>query len=121
MTDLRKLSSLPDDPGYWEDLEARFMADLGPRVRAKSERGPAPWTPRPAHAWGLGGLAAAAAVAAVLFVPARTSDAEAAAPNPAGLLRLPNDDPTLHAFIAAPEPPPVAALVLPRTVRDSND
>jgi hypothetical protein len=112
VTDLRNLSSLPDDREYWDDLEARVMADLGSKVRARTTTQPS-WAPLARGAWRLGGLAAAAAIATLLFAPARSADATAAIVNPAGLLRLPPGDPALRAFVQAAEPPPLAWLLLP--------
>ncbi|MGH7471550.1 MAG: hypothetical protein ACRENP_26660, partial [Longimicrobiales bacterium] len=91
MTDFRDLSRLPVDPSYWDDLEARIMADLGPRVQQGIAPGPAWWAPLASRAGALCALAFAASLAALLLVPARP-------PEPAvistGFLRLPQDERT---------------------------
>ena len=63
MSDLRDLSELPDDPAYWNGLEKRIVAGLGPRIQAA----PPWWAPLAARAWTLGGLAAAAVIVAMLL------------------------------------------------------
>jgi hypothetical protein len=118
MTDLRDLSRLPEDSGYWDGLEARIMADVGPHVRARADRRPVLLAPLASRAWGLGGLAAAATLVAVLLAPPRSSDG---GPASAGLLRLPTDDPTLRAFVSAPAPPPLVSLVVPRPPGSIDD
>jgi hypothetical protein len=109
MTEFRDLSRLPADQSYWDSLEARINAELAPLVRAAADRKPVWWRPLAARAWVLGGLAAAAAVAALLLVPSRSAGEPT---NPTGLLRPPDDDPALVAFLSAREPPDVAALML---------
>ena len=108
MSEFRELSKLPKDPEYWDRLEAKITAELGPLVRALPETRPEWWAPLATRAWALGGLAAAAGLAALFLVPPRTAPAAA----PAGLLRLP-DNPALVAFVSAPEPPSLAALMVP--------
>ena len=108
MSEFRELSKQPKDPEYWNRLEARITAELGPLVRALPETRPEWWAPLATRALALGGLAAAAALAALLLVPPR---ARPAAPT-TGLLRLP-DNPALIAFVSAPEPPKLASLMIP--------
>jgi hypothetical protein len=110
MTDLRGLSRLPDDPEYWSALEERVLDGL--RANAGSARA-GWWAPVAARAWGLGGLALAAGLAAVLLVPGRTTESPAI---PATLLGLP-DQPAVAAIIAAPQPPSIASLVAPALAR----
>ena len=110
MTEFRDLSRLPVDQTYWEDLEARIMADLGPQVRASRGTGETWLAPIAARAWRLGGLAIAAGLAALMLVPARAQERV----TPSGLLRLPSDDATIAAFVEAASPPAIASLVLPR-------
>jgi hypothetical protein len=107
MSDFRDLSELPDDEAYWDGLEQRIVAGLGPRVPARSD---AWWTPLAARAWTLGGLAAAAAIAALLLMPARD---EARPVTESSLLLLPNSDPAFVTFVSAPGPPTVGSLLLP--------
>jgi hypothetical protein len=114
MTESRDLSRLPVDQTYWDGLEAKIMADLGPLVRAAAEPRPTWFGPLAARAWRLSGLAIAAGVAALILAPPRLAESAAA---PTGLLRLPADDPTITAFVAAPAPPALASLVLPRSER----
>ena len=109
MTEFRDLSRLPVDQSYWDGLEAKITAELGPLVRQVGSRKPGWLSPLAARAWVLGGLAVAAAIAALLLVPSRSLDSTG---NPAGLLRLPENDPTLVAFVSAPVPPALAVLVL---------
>jgi len=109
MTELRDFSKVPDDAAWWDDLEARIMAELGPRVRAGERRRTEWWAPLAHRAWRLGGLAAAAGLVALLFAPARTHDAR---PTARGLLRLTTSDARLVPFVTADAPPPIAALVL---------
>jgi hypothetical protein len=111
MTELPEFSGLPDDAAYWDELEARIMANLGPRVRAGDVRREEWWAPIAAKAWGLGGLAAAAGLAAVLLVPSRTHAPEHAAAQ--GLLRLSIHDARLAPFVTSASPPSIATLVLP--------
>jgi hypothetical protein len=109
MTDYPPLSKLPEEQSYWDDLETRIMADLRPRVRAASERRPDWWKPLAARAWGLSGLAVAAGIAALALVPARGLEPETSV---TGILRLPDDDAAVTAFLSAPAPPALASLVL---------
>ena len=107
MSEFQELSKLPKDPEYWDRLEARITAELGPLVRGLPETRPEWWAPLATRALALGGLAAAAALAALLLVPPRTR------PTPTtGLLRLP-DNPALIAIVSAPEPPKLASLMIP--------
>jgi hypothetical protein len=108
MSEFPELSRLPKDRVYWDRLEARIVAELGPDVRALAVSRPDWWAPLARRAWALGALAAAAGLAALLLVPPRTPRVAPAT----GLLRLP-DNPALVAFVSAPEPPPLAALMLP--------
>ena len=110
MTDLRDLSRLPVDPGYWDDLAARITGELGPRVRDAARR-PAWWAPLAARAWPLGGLACAALLAALLLVPPRPAESTAAT---TGLLRPPPGDSAVAAFVRATAPPGLTSLVLRR-------
>jgi hypothetical protein len=109
MTEFRDLSRLPADQEYWDRLEARITADLAPAVHALGTSGPSWWAPVARRAWGLGGLAVAAGLAALLLVPSRAEDSTPAA----GLLRLPQDDPALIAFVSSPAPPALASLMMP--------
>jgi hypothetical protein len=111
VTEFRDLSRLPVDQTYWEDLEARIMADLGPRVREARAR-PTWFAPLAARAGRLGGFAIAAGVAALILMPSRPATPVGA---PIGLLRLPANDPTITAFVEAPAPPTIESLVLSRT------
>ena len=115
MSDLRDLSELPDDPAYWDGLEKRIVAGLGPRVQAAPTTW---WAPLAARAWTLGGLAAAAAVAALLLMPAR---AEPSVVTEAGLLLLPESDPAFVSFVSSPRPPAVGSLLLPGPRQGGND
>jgi hypothetical protein len=107
MTDPREFSRLPADARYWDGLEARIMEEMGPRVRAGAAQRVYWWTPLAARAWGLSGLAAAAAVAFLLLTPGRSPGIVS------GLLWRMPDDPALATFLSSTAPPPVAALVIP--------
>lgn len=111
MMDFRELSRLPKDPGYWKGLEERIVAELGPRVRDAAEARAGWWAPLAARAWSLGALAAAAGLAALLVLPPRAAERQA---SPAGLLRLPEDDPALAALLAGSEPPELASMLVAR-------
>ena len=111
------LSQLPKDPGYWNDLEKRIMSELGPQVRATPETATHWLAPLAARAWGLTGLAAAAAIAALLLIPPRKDEPRVSA----GLLTLPGSDPSFTSFVSASSPPPVGALLLPRTSGGRDD
>lgn len=111
MTDFRDLSRLPRDEGYWKALEERIVGELGPRVREARGARPGWWEPLATRAWSLGMLAAAAGLAALLVLPPRAPERPA---NPAGLLRLPEDDPALVAVLTAPRPPRLASMVIPQ-------
>ena len=115
MTEFRDLSRLPAEQRYWDDLEARITADLSPLIRDPNRRR-AWWTPLARRAWLLGGLAAAAAAAAVWLLPARPSSGIESV---GGMFRVPEGSPALVAFVAAPAPPAVAAVVLtpPEAIR----
>jgi hypothetical protein len=104
MSEFRELSRLPEDPEYWESLQARVMSGLPER----SPLGAAPrwWAPLADRAWGLGGLAAAAALAALLLVPDRPT------PDGLALLSLPAEAPEVRALVSAPAPPSIASLML---------
>ena len=115
MSDFRDLSELPGDQAYWDDLEQRIVGGLGPRAQAVPA---AWWAPLAARAWTLGGLAAAAAIAAIVLMPAR--DAGRASTEP-GLLLLPDSDPAFVSFVSAPRPPAVGSLLLPALARGQND
>jgi hypothetical protein len=114
MNEFRELSRLPEDQEYWDRLEARITADLAPAVHSLATQRPDWWAPVATRAWGLGGLAVAAGLAALLLVPARTLDA----PSPTGLLRVPDGDPATIAFLSAPAPPPLAFLMFPSSRSD---
>ncbi|MGH7503983.1 MAG: hypothetical protein ACREL7_19830 [Longimicrobiales bacterium] len=106
MSDLRDLSSLPHDRAYWDDLEARVLAGVG--AGAGGIEGPAWWMPLARRAWTLSGLAAASLVALLLV-----SRADRDHLDPAGLLRVPEGDPRVAAFLLSPAPPPIVSIVLP--------
>jgi hypothetical protein len=116
MTEWRDLSHLPEDSGYWNDLEKRIMSELGPQVRAVPATAPHWLAPLAARAWGLTGLAAAAAIAALLLVPPRKEQRVSV-----GLLTLPGSDPSFTSFVSASSPPPVGALLLPRISGGRDD
>ncbi|HJU64191.1 MAG TPA: hypothetical protein VJ596_00880 [Gemmatimonadaceae bacterium] len=109
MSDLRDLSRLPVDEKYWDDLEARIMSDLGPRVREGANARAGWLRPLGARAWTLGAIALAASVAALLLMPPRQPDD---AQRSSGVLGIPAKDPVVAAFVAAPEPPELGALML---------
>ena len=109
MSELRDLSKLPTDQAYWDRLEARITAELGPAVQTLSpSRTLDWWAPLSARAWALGGLAAAAGLAAILLLPARSPSP---APSTAGLFTLPGSDPATLALVSANEPPALASLL----------
>jgi hypothetical protein len=117
VSDERELSELPSDEAYWEGLETRIVSDLRPRVRdvaaanagAHAEpAGIAWWAPLAARALPLGGLAAAAAVATLLFASERVSRTDRSV----GILAIPDDDPAFSAFVLSPSPPPIASFVI---------
>ena len=87
------------------------MAELGPRVREAAEGRRGWWAPVAARAVPLAGLALAASIAALILVP-RAPEQEALSEK---LLRTPERDPTVAAFVSAPAPPPLVSLVLPST------
>ena len=106
MDDYRELSRLPDDEAYWDELEARVMSGLGPRVARTAEW----WAPLATRAYALGAIAVAAGVAALLLVPGRSAAPPAVG---AGLFRMPDDDPAFVAVLSAPAPPLLGTLLLP--------
>lgn len=113
MSELRDFSKLPDDPGYWSDLEARIVSAVSPpMVDAESDDW---WRPLARRAWGLGGLAAAAALAAVVLAPPRP-----AAPRPPLTTYFGSsiDDATVARFVAAPSPPQLTSLLADRLRED---
>ena len=112
MRDLRDLSKLPGDPGYWVELEARMRRGSG-AAGQRGSNGSGWWTPLATRAGVLSGLAIAAGIAALLLVPPRTRDGVT---NPTVLFRLP-DDPAMAAFLSSPTPPSLAAMMasLPRS------
>lgn len=112
MTDFRDLSRLPRDEGYWKALEERIVGELRPSVREAERARPRWWEPLATRAWSLGALAAAAGFAALLVLPPRTTERPV---NPAGLLRLPEDDPRLVALLTAPVPPQLGSMVIPNS------
>ena len=112
MTDFRDLSRLPRDDGYWKALEERIVGELGPRVHEVERARPRWWEPLATRAWSLGALAAAAGLAALLVLPPPAAERPV---NPAGLLRLPEDDPALVALLTAPAPPQLASMVIPNS------
>jgi hypothetical protein len=109
MTEFRDLSKLPTNQEYWNRLEARITGELAPTVHALASARPNWWTPVATRAWALGGLAVAAGIAALLLLPPRALED----PVPSGLLRMPDDDPALIAFVSAAEPPALASLMIP--------
>ena len=108
MTEFRELSKLPTDQAYWDRLEARITGELVPAVHALPSARPSWWAPVATRAWALGSLAIAAGIAALLLMPPRTPEDTI----PTGLLRMPDDDPALIAFVSAAEPPPLAVLMI---------
>jgi hypothetical protein len=113
MSDLRDLSKLPEDAAYWDELETRIVSGLGPRVPEAT----AWWRPLASSAWGLSALAAAAAIGAILLLPARNGERAVHA----GLLQLPASDPGFVKFVAAPAPPRAGTLLLPAREQNSHD
>jgi len=109
MRKLRELSKLPEDPAYWEQLEARIVT----RTQVAGTVEAAWWVPLAARATALGGLAIAAGIAALLLIPPRGSTRNS---NPTLLFRLP-DDPAMHVFLSSSRPPSLASLMasLPRS------
>ena len=105
MSEFRDLSTLPSDQAYWDRLEGQILT--GDAVRAVEAVGPGWWAPLASRALALGGLAAAAGIAALLLAPPRTSENPSATPT---LLRLP-DDPGMAAFLSSPEPPSLGSLM----------
>lgn len=105
MNELRDFSKLPDDPAYWSDLEARIVSAMSPEMDAADVW----WKPLARGAWGLGGLAAAAALATLLLAPAREP---APLPTSLSILGARVDDPTLARFIASPAPPQLSSLLV---------
>ncbi|MEX2283805.1 MAG: hypothetical protein WEE89_15070 [Gemmatimonadota bacterium] len=105
MSEYRDLSRLPEDQAYWDDLESRVMAGLQDEIIPAEPAGL--WAPLAGRALALGGLAAAAALAALLLVPARTTQQVMTA----GLLRLPENDPMVAAFVSAAAPPSLTTLM----------
>jgi hypothetical protein len=108
MTEFRELSKLPADQEYWDRLEARITGELAPAVHALASGRPDWWAPVARRAWALGGLAVAAGIAALLLLPPRSPEDAI----PTGLLRIPDDDPALIAFVSAAEPPPLVSLMI---------
>lgn len=108
MSELKDLSKLPADPGYWDGLEARISAELAPAVRELPRVRPDWWAPISSRALALGGLAAAAGLAAILLFPPRTPSPAA---SPSGLFRAPSSDPATVALVSATEPPALASLL----------
>jgi hypothetical protein len=113
VTEFRDLSRLPVDQEYWDALEARIMSDLGPRVREGAFASGGWLRPLSARAWTLGAVALAAGIAALMLMPPRDPDA---VDRSSGFLGVPAKDPVVAAFISAPAPPAVAALVLPEAL-----
>lgn len=99
MSEYGELSSLPEDPRYWDALEQRVLAGLGERAAP-----PLPWwAPLAARAWTLGGIAAAAAIGCVLLVPPRREPPSIVS---VGLLQLRGD----AALLAQAAPPAVFSM-----------
>jgi hypothetical protein len=109
MSEYRDLSRLPVNQDYWDGLEARISAGLGPRVRAAAAARRTWWAPSGAGAWASGSLAAAAVIAALSLAPPREPATESKLP---GLLRPPRADPALVEFVASPSPPSLGWLVI---------
>src|SRR5262245_14821624 len=107
MSEFPELSRLPKDPSYWNRLESKLATELSQAVRALAGARPEWWAPLARRAWALGGLAAAAGIAALLLVPPRTP----ATTPPTGPLKLPAD-PVLVALLA-PRPPALASFLIP--------
>jgi len=107
MSEFRDLSRLPSDQAYWDDLEARIVGQAVGAAKAGEVVGPGWWAPLASRALALGGLAAAAGIAALLLVPPRIHDSRG---NSTTLLRLPHD-PGMVAFLSAPEPPSLVSLM----------
>lgn len=98
---MAELSKLPRGDGYWDALEARMVAAVGPELAIGRAAVGAPWfVPLARGAWGLGAVAAAAA-AVLLVLPPRATPA---APSPID---------AVQALVDGGSPPAVAALLLP--------
>ena len=108
MSEYRELSKLPADQAYWDGLEARITAELGATVRALPEARSEWWAPLATRAFAIGGLAAAAGLAALLLLPSRPGEPVP----PTGILPLP-DNPALLSFISAAEPPALLPMLIP--------
>ncbi|MGH7561494.1 MAG: hypothetical protein ACRENB_10785 [Gemmatimonadales bacterium] len=109
--EFRDLSKLPADRRYWDALESRITADLASELHSLAGRSSGWWGPVARRAGVLAGLAVAAGIAALFLVPARPTERAVA---PTGILRAPEDDPAMIAFVTAPEPPSLASLVISR-------
>ena len=114
MSELRDWSKLPEEQVYWDRLEARIVSELAPEVHSLPERKTDWWAPISARAWALGGLAAAAGLAAILLLPPRSP---ATPPSSTGLFTLPGSDPATLALVSANEPPALASLLFSPTER----
>ena len=103
MSDLRELSKLPADQAYWDQLAATIVGDVF--------RTPKPWWHGlEGRAVSLLGLAAAAAIAAIMLLPAREMQRDASA---AALLQLSSADPLAEQLLKSDAPPAVISLILP--------
>jgi hypothetical protein len=104
----RLASRLPDDPAYWDGLAERIAVRSAPEIEAFGARR-APWWGRLAD---FSPVLAAAAVVALLVawrVERPAPPPSAAGGTDIGQLLVP-DEPLARAFLADPEPPPIAAL-----------
>ena len=110
MNEYRDLSRLPDDPQYWDELEARILAHAGtpPVVPAAAATS---WFA--AYAWPLSMVAAAATIAVLLLTPPRSPTSARS------LLPLPVAEPMFNTFFETATPPSVGALIV-GTSRDGN-
>lgn len=108
------LSRLPDDDAYWESLTKRLVVDAAGKLSAY-RRPATPWwrgLARVATPMAVG--AAAAVVAALLWLPAAV-DVPAAAPPPATVYGLAPSDPLAAPLVASPEAPTIATLMATQT------
>ena len=109
MNEHLELSRLPEDPEYWDGLEARILESLRTPLPALGDDAEW-WAPLAARAYALGAAALAAGIAAALLLPApsQSEDVET-------LFRPPAADPTLISPFAADTPPSIGQLMIPVT------
>lgn len=108
------MSRLPDDDAYWESLTERLVADAAGRLSEHRSLAARWWRGLARVATPVAVGAAAAVIAAFLWLP-DVAGVPAADQRPAAVYGLAPSDPLAAPLVASPEAPTIATLMATQT------